>query len=74
MAAIWGAQAQKELPDILDTPVLVFDTGGLETTLSVVKKNVIVSTTTLAFGGDLCVQAILGHLVAERKTIQNEGM
>lgn len=74
VAAIWGAQAQKELPDVLETPVLVIDIGGLETTLSVVKKNVIVSTTTLAIGGNLFVQAIVDHLVAERRTIQNDGM
>ena len=74
VAAIWGAQAQKELPDVLETSVLVIDIGGLETTLSVVKKNVIVSTTTLEIGGNLFVQAIVDQIASGRDTIRNDGM
>lgn len=75
VAAIWGAQAQKELPDPLETPVLVIDIGALETTLSVVQKDVILSTTTLDnIGGDLFVQAIVDHVVSGRDTLRNDGM
>jgi len=60
VAAIWGAQAQKELPESLQTPVLVIDIGALETTMSVVQKNVISSTTAVdTIGGDLFVDAVV---------------
>jgi actin-like ATPase involved in cell morphogenesis len=74
VAAIWGAQIQNEIPHDLNTPVLVIDIGGFETTFSVVKKNVILSTATLHIGGDLFVQAIVDYVTGERPTIKNDGM
>jgi hypothetical protein len=74
VAAIWGAQAQNEIPHELVTPVLVIDIGGFETTFSIVEKNVILSTTTLQIGGDLFVQAIVDYVTDERPTIKNDGM
>mmetsp|Transcript_5437 Transcript_5437/g.8922 ORF Transcript_5437/g.8922 Transcript_5437/m.8922 type:complete len:467 (+) Transcript_5437:83-1483(+) len=75
VAAIWGAQAEKDLPDHVDTPILVIDIGGLETTLSVVQKNVIVSTTTIeTIGGDLYVQAVVDHVGSMREAVRQDGM
>lgn len=75
VAAIWGAQTQKELPEALETPVLVIDVGALETTLSVVQKNVILSTTTIdTIGADLYVQAIVDQITDAQETLKNDPM
>lgn len=75
VAAIWGAQHQVDLPDEIDTPILVIDIGGLETTLSVVQKNIIISTTTIdTIGGNLYVEAVVEHVASMRDAIMSDGM
>jgi hypothetical protein len=75
VAAIWGAQMKEDLPHVINTPILVIDIGGLDTTLSVVQKNVIVSTTTIdTIGGDLYVQAVVEHVASMRSAILQDGM
>eukprot|EP00547_Thalassionema_nitzschioides_P016362 CAMPEP_0194251764 /NCGR_PEP_ID=MMETSP0158-20130606/26138_1 /TAXON_ID=33649 /ORGANISM="Thalassionema nitzschioides, Strain L26-B" /LENGTH=402 /DNA_ID=CAMNT_0038988989 /DNA_START=274 /DNA_END=1479 /DNA_ORIENTATION=+ len=75
VTAIWGAQAEKELPDVLETPVMVIDIGGTETTLSIVQKDVLLSATTIDnIGGDIYVEAVIDVLFDKDSTIRNDSM
>lgn len=75
VAAIWGAQVEKEIPEALETPIFVIDIGGDETTLSIVQRDILLSTTTIDnIGGNIYVEAVVDLLIDEDSTIRNDGM
>lgn len=73
VAAIWGAQQVKLIPQAVETPIVVVDVGGHVTSLSVVQKNVVLQTMQLLkFGGETFVQEILQHVLEEMPSLAHD--
>ena len=72
VAAIWGAQSLGLIPepetkeDALSNLILVMDVGGLATTLSLVKQDKVISSTTLQeIGGESFVQQLVNKIFTD---------
>jgi hypothetical protein len=76
VAAIWGAQAMNLLPKALaDKAVLVLDVGGLETSLSIVRREVVEASVSLPdLGGQTFVEQLEKLILDEHAHLQNDSL
>ena len=74
VAAIWGAQQQNLLPNALKGPILVVDVGGFRTTLSVVQKNVVQTSVSLDFGGEIYAEKVVHEILKDKPSLANDPM
>ena len=67
VAAIWGAQKKFLLPAVDETgrTTLVIDVGGHTTQLSVVKKDMVLSSIALPWGGERWIQLLVDLLIRQ---------
>ena len=73
VAAVWGAQQQQH-PIKEEDPVLVLDVGGYQTSMSVVKRNVVLAAKTWVFGGEDYVQSLVDYVLQDHEVLSQDGM
>ena len=74
VAAIWGAQQQNLLPNALKGPILVVDIGGFRTTLSIVQKNLVQTSVSLNFGGEIYADKVVHEIIKDKPSLANDPM
>jgi hypothetical protein len=74
VAAVWGAQQQQVLPATMEGPILVVDVGGFRTTLSLIQKNVVLTSVALGFGGELYANKVVEEIVKDQPSLANDPM
>ena len=74
VAAIWGAQQQQQPQLLLTGTILVVDIGGFRTTVSMVQKNVVQTSVSLGFGGELYTDMVVGEILNNSPMLKQDPM